>query len=133
MLTGVASSYRCQATTNTYVGQVSRTLYTRYHIPYLFRASVVRNMVSPLLALPRELRDNIYSYLHEDINFKDGHGYTARLQNSIVVTIKDAPLPQLFAVSQQLRREYTDAIDCSAHIATDTLGTINQRARRTIL
>jgi hypothetical protein len=84
-----------------------------------------------LVSLPSY--NNIYSYLHEDINFKDGHGYTARLQNSIVVTIKDAPLPQLFAVSQQLRREYTDAIDCSAHIATDTLGTINQRARRTIL
>ena len=80
-------------------------------------------MTSPLLALPRELRDNIYSYLHQDITFRDDYGYNKlRLENSIAVTIQHAPLPHLLEVNWQLHKEYTESIKCSAHIATDGLG-----------
>lgn len=79
-------------------------------------------MTSPLLTLPRELRDNIYSHLHQDITFKDDYGYSTRLENSVVVTIKNAPLPAVLMVNWQLREEYLQSINCSAHIASDGLG-----------
>lgn len=79
-------------------------------------------MTSPLLALPRELRDNIYSRLYQDITFKDNYGYNLRLENSIVFTIKHAPLPALLVVNRQLHKEYMQSINCSAHVASDGLG-----------
>ncbi|KAF3044576.1 hypothetical protein E8E11_007733 [Didymella keratinophila] len=75
-------------------------------------------------SLPRKtakLQQHICSYLHQDITFKDDYGYNLRLENSIIVTIKNAPLPHLFGVNWQLPKEYTDSINCSAHIATDGL------------
>lgn len=79
-------------------------------------------MTSPLLTLPRELRDDIYSHLHQDITFKDDYGSKKRLENSVLVTVKNAPLPAALMVSRQLREEYMQSINCSAHIASDGLG-----------
>ena len=76
-------------------------------------------MDSRLLALPREIRDDIYARLTHDVLFNDDH----QLSNTrILVTIKDAPLPQLLLVNRQLYDEYAETTCCSAHIAIDDLG-----------
>ncbi|KAF2629477.1 hypothetical protein BU25DRAFT_457135 [Macroventuria anomochaeta] len=76
-------------------------------------------MTSPLLALPREIRDTIYARLNRDVAVKDKYKLS---HNHIFVRIKGAPLPQLLLVNWQLHNEYKEAISYSAHIAIDTLG-----------
>jgi hypothetical protein len=78
-------------------------------------------MSSRLLALPRELRDNIYIRLTHNLVFKDNYQLS---NNKISVAIRGAPVAQLLLVNRQLHDEYKETIRCSAHIAVDTLGTI---------
>jgi hypothetical protein len=78
-------------------------------------------MSSRLLALPRELRDNIYTLLTHNLVFKDNYQLS---YNKISVAIRGAPVAQLLLVNRQLHDEYKETIRCSAHIAVDTLGTI---------
>lgn len=79
-------------------------------------------MTPPLLALPREIRNHIYSHLYQDITFKDDYGFNQSLENTVLVTVHNAPLPYLLEVNWQLHKEYTESSRCSAHIATDGLG-----------
>ena len=79
-------------------------------------------MKSQLLALPREIRNDIYSRLAHDVTFRDEYQLSC---NHIFVKIKNAPLPQLLLVNRQLHNEYKEhSNNLFAQIAIDTLGMV---------
>jgi hypothetical protein len=79
-------------------------------------------MKSQLLALPREIRNKIYSRLAHDVTFRDEYQLSC---NHMFIKIKNAPLPQLLLVNRQLHNEYKEhSNNLSAQIAIDALGMV---------
>lgn len=71
-----------------------------------------------LLALPRELRDAIYSELHHEVALtRDRKGHSTGFAMPELVMLKKAPLVSLLCTCKQINHEYSKIVYERAHLA----------------
>jgi hypothetical protein len=94
------------------VPQLLASLSTPPCAPFNQFNSANASQMANLLTLPREIRDQIYTYLTRDLTVQWHRGiddWKSTLETTVDIEIKDAPLFHVLLTPSQLRDEYLES------------------------